>query len=67
MTPALKAFRHYQKNKWKYLEQVKQFFGDSQALDAHYQKIASQFGAKGSELETLRILSYERGVERALR
>lgn len=67
MKAELKAFRHYQKNRWRYLEEVECFFGDDEKLFEHYAKVAALFGADPAKLMKLRQISYERGVERSFR
>jgi hypothetical protein len=65
MTNALKAFRYYRKNKNYYSERVAAIFGDDDALSFLYEEVASKFGATGSELERIVLLSYNRSVDRA--
>jgi hypothetical protein len=67
LTPELKAFKHYQKNIDRYLEDVKQFWGDDEKLVDHYCRIAAKFGADPAKLMELRQISYERSIERAFR
>jgi hypothetical protein len=67
LTPDLKAFKHYQKNIYKYLEDIEGFWGDDQKLFEHYSRIAAQFGADPAKLMELRQISYDRSVERAFR
>lgn len=67
MTPELKAFRHYQKNRDSYNDEVMSFFGDDEKLFEHYSKVAAIFGADPVKLMKLRQISYERSVERAFR